>query len=68
MTNHENVNNNEKVYKIRRMFNDIQSDHLKNAFKNSNKLLAQEQPKNLLHLLSNVRFNTDTNNFIKLMG
>ena len=68
VTNHENVNNNEKVYKIRRMFNDIQSDHLKNAFKNSNKLLAQEQPKNLLHLLSNVRFNTDTNNFIKLMG
>ena len=42
------------------MFNDIQSDHLKNVFKNSNKLLAQEQPR------YNVRYNTDTNNFIKL--
>ena len=54
--------------KIRRKFNDIQSDHLKNVFKNSNIILAQKQPKNLLRLLSKARFNTDTNNFIQLKG
>ena len=52
--------------KIRRKFNDIQSDHLNNVFKNSNIVLAQKQPKNLLRLLSKARFNTDTNNFIQL--
>ena len=30
-----NVNNNEKVKKIRRKFNNIQSDHLKNVFKST---------------------------------
>ena len=63
-----NVSNNEKVKKICRKFNDIQSDHLKNVFKNSNIILAQKQPKNLLRLLSKARFNTDTNNFIQLKG
>ena len=67
-TYYDNVNNNEKVKKIRRKFNDIQSDHLKNVFKNSNIILAQKQPKNLLRLLSKARFNTDTNNFIQLKG
>ena len=32
---YDNVNNNEKI-KIRKKFNDILSDHLKNIFKNSN--------------------------------
>ena len=32
---YDNVNNNEKI-KIRKKFNDILSDHLKNVFKNSN--------------------------------
>ena len=67
-TYYDNVNNNEKVKKILRKFNDIQSDHLKSVFKNSKKNLAQKEPKNLLHLLSKVRFNTDTNNFIQLIG
>ena len=65
-TYHDNVNNNEKVEKIRRKFNDIQSDHLNNVLKNGNIILAQKQPKNLLRLLSKARFNTDTNNFIQL--
>ena len=57
-----------KSQKIRKKFNDIQSDHLKNVFKNSNTILAQNQPKNLLRLLSKARFNTDTNNFIQPKG
>ena len=52
--------------KIRRKFNDIQSDHLNNVLKNGNIILARKQPKNLLRLLSKARFNTDTNNFIQL--
>ena len=67
-TYYDNVNNNEKVKKTHRKFNDIQSDHLKNLFKNSNVILAQKQPKNLPHLLSKARFNTDFNNFIQLKG
>ena len=65
-TYYDIVNNNEKVKKIRRKFNDVQSDHLKNVFKNSNVILAQKQPKHLLHFLSKARFNTDTNNFVQL--
>ena len=42
-TYYDNVNNNEKVKKIGRKFNDIQSDHLNNVFKNSNIILAQKQ-------------------------
>ena len=68
VTTYGNVNNNEKVKKIRRKFNYIQSDHLKNVFKNSKIILAQKQPINLLRLLSKARFNTDTNNFIQLKG
>ena len=64
-TYYENVNNNEKVIKICNTFNDIQSDQLKNVFKNSNIILAQKQAKKLLHLLSKARLNTDTNNFIQ---
>ena len=67
-TYYGNANNNEKVKNIRRKFNDIQSDHLKNVFKNSNIILAQKQPKNLLRLSSKARFNTDINNFIQLKG
>ena len=55
-----------KLKKIRRKFNDIQSDHLKNVFKNSNIILAQKQPRKLIRLLSKARFNTDINNFIQL--
>ena len=62
---YDNVNNNKEVKKIRRNFNDIQSDHLKNLFKNSNIFLVLNQPKHLLRLLSKARFNTDTNNFIQ---
>ena len=65
---YDNVNDNEKVKKIRRKFNDIQSDHLKNVFKTNNVILAQNQPKNLLRFLSKARFNTDTNNFVQLNG
>ena len=36
VTCYDNVNDNEKVLKIRRKFNAIQSEHLKNVFKNSN--------------------------------
>ena len=57
---YKNVNNDEKVLKICKKFNDIQSHHLKNVFKNSNIVLAQKQPKRLLHLLCKARFNTDT--------
>ena len=57
-----------KFKKVRRKFNDIHSDHLKNVFKSSNIILAQRRPKNLLRLLSKVRFNTDTNIFIQLKG
>ena len=57
-----------KLKKNHRKFNDIQPDHLKNLFKNSNVILAQEQPKNLPRLLSKARFNTDFNNFIQLKG
>ena len=35
---------------------------------NSNIILAQKQPKNLLRLLSKAIFNTDINNFIQLKG
>ena len=63
-TCYDNVNNNKKVKKILRKFNDTQSHHLKNVFENSNIILAQKQPKNLLRLLSKARFNTDTNSFI----
>ena len=38
---YDNVNNNEKVKKIRRKFNDIQSDHLKKVLKNSNSRINQ---------------------------
>ena len=65
---YDNVNDNEKVKKIRRKFNDIQSDHLKNVFKTNNVILAQNQPKNLLRFLSKARFNTGTNNFVQLNG
>ena len=43
-TYYDNLNSNEKVKKIRKKFNDIQSDHVKNVFKNSNVTLAQKQP------------------------
>ena len=56
------------IKKIRRNFNNIQSDDLKNIFKNSDIILAQKQPKNLLRLLSKARFNTDTNSFLQLKG
>ena len=36
-----------------------------NVLKNCNIVLAQKQPKNLLHLLSRARFNPDTNNLIQ---
>ena len=36
------------IKEIRRNFNNIQSDDLKNVFKNSSIILAQKQPKNLL--------------------
>ena len=67
-TYYDNVNNNEKVKKIRRKFNDIQSDHLKNVFRNSNIILAQKRPKNFLRLLSKARLNTESNNFIQIKG
>ena len=44
----------------------MQSDHLKNVFKNSNIILAQKQPKTLLRLLSKARCITDTNSFLQL--
>ena len=43
-TYYDNLNRNEKVKKIRKKFNDIQSDHLKNVFKSSNITEAQKQP------------------------
>ena len=68
-THYDNVPNNEKIKKIRNKFNDIQSHHLKNVFKNSNIILAQKQPKNeLLRLLSKARSNNDTNNFTQPKG
>ena len=67
-TYYDNVNYNEKVKKILRKLNDIQSGHLKNVFKYSNIILAQKQPKSLLRLLSKARSNTDTNNFMQLKG
>ena len=36
-----------------------------NVLKNCNIVLAQKQPKKLLHLLSKARFNTNTNNLIQ---
>ena len=54
-------NNNEIVTKIRKKFNSIQSNHLKNVFKNTSIILSQKQPKKILRVLSNARFNTDTN-------
>ena len=65
-TYYDNVNNNGKFKKVRGKFNNIQSDHLKNVFKNSSIVLAEKQPKNLLRLLSKARFKTHTNNFIQL--
>ena len=56
-----NNNNNEIVTKIRKKFNSIQSNHLKNVFKNTSIILSQKQPKKILRVLSNARFNTDTN-------
>ena len=67
-TYYDNVNYNEKLLKIRKKFNDIQSDHLKIIFKNSDTILAQGQQKNLLRLLPKAQFNTDTNNFIQPKG
>ena len=43
----------------------MQSNHLKNVFQNSNIILAQKPPKNLLCLLFETRFNIDTNNFMQ---
>ena len=43
----------------------MQSNHLKNVFQNSNIILAQKPPKNLLCLLFKTRFNIDTNNFMQ---
>ena len=62
-TYYDNVNNNEKNH---RKFNDIQPDHLKNLFKNSNVILAQKQPKNLPRLLSKARFNTDLRDYVNV--
>ena len=64
-TYYDNVNNNDKVKKIRKKFNDIQSDRLNNIFKINNIILSQKQPKNMLLLLSKARFNTDTENFME---
>ena len=50
------------------MFNDTQSDHLKNAINNSNIILAQKQSKCLLRLSSKARINTNNDKFIQLKG
>ena len=52
------VNNDKK-------FNGIQPYHLKNVSKNGNIVLAQNQQKNLIRLLTKVRFNTGINYFIQ---
>ena len=67
-TYYDNVNNNDKVKKIRKKFNDIQSDRLNNIFKINNIILSQKQPKNMLLLLSKARFNADTENFMEATG
>ena len=41
----------------------IQSGHLSEVFKNRNIILLQKQPKNILQLLTRVRFNTEINHF-----
>ena len=48
-TYYDNININEKVKKICKKFNDIESDHVNNVFKNSNIILAQKQQQNILH-------------------
>ena len=46
----------------------MQSDHVNNVFKNSDIILAQKQPRNLIRLLCKTSINTDTNDFIKPKG
>ena len=55
----------DNVKKVRKKFNGIQPDHLKNVFKSTNIIFAQKQPRNLLRLLPKGRFDTYTNNFIQ---
>ena len=58
----------DNVKKVRKKFNGIQPDHLKNVFKSTNIIFAQKQPRNLLRLLPKGRFDTYTNNFIQPKG
>ena len=41
----------------------IKSGYLSEAFKNKNVIPSKKQPKKLLQLLNQARFNTDINNF-----
>ena len=66
-THYDNVNNNEKVKKFRKMFNDTQSDHINNVFKNSNNFCSKATKKITTSILA-ARINTDTNNFIQPKG
>ena len=58
----------DNVKKVRKKFNGIQPDHLKNVFKSTNIIFAQKQRRDLLRLLPKGRFDTYTNNFIQPKG
>ena len=60
---YENADNEKVVQKICSKLSNIQSGHLSEEFKNRNIILLQKQPKNILQLLTRVRFNTEINHF-----
>ena len=51
LTYHKNINNEKAVRKIYSKLANIQSGYLSELFKNTNVILSQKQPKNLLRLL-----------------
>ena len=59
ITYYENIDNEKVVRKIRPKLSNIQSRQLSEVFKNKNVILSQKQPKNLLRLLTQARFNTE---------
>ena len=63
-TFYPNIDNKSLVYNIRRKLNSVQSDYLKNIFKENEIILSQRQPKNLKRILTSAIFkNNLTFNF-----
>ena len=67
-TYHSNVNNKSLIWNIRKKIENSNSDYLKEVFNDSKIILAQRQPKNLLNLLTNAKYNSKVQNENNLNG